>query len=76
LFEVLCSTPRVFSITFGHEQWYILYYYYGKKKSAGLHFWACGEHASGYHVTSDHVTSCDKVGKNVAVLDIFFMVYL
>jgi hypothetical protein len=51
----------VFSITFGHEQWYILYYYYGKKKSAGLHFWACGEHASGYHVTSDHVTSCDVI---------------
>jgi hypothetical protein len=22
--------------TYGHTQWYILYYYYGKKKSAGI----------------------------------------
>jgi hypothetical protein len=34
--------------TFSHEQWYIVYYYYSKKKSAGMRFWACVEHTSGY----------------------------
>ena len=47
--------------TSGHAQWYILYYYYGKKKSAGMHFRACAEHTSGYDVTSRHVTSCDVI---------------
>jgi hypothetical protein len=43
--------------TFGHEQWYILHYYYSKKK-VGMHFRACAEHTSGNDVTSGHVTSC------------------
>jgi hypothetical protein len=42
--------------TSGHEQWYILYYYYSKKRSAGMHFRECTEHTSG-HVTSYNVIS-------------------
>ena len=47
--------------TSGHAQWYILYYYYGKKKSAGMHFLAYAEHTSGYDVASGHMTSCDVI---------------
>ena len=32
-----------------------------KKKEAGMHFRTCGEHTSGYDVTSGHVTSCDVI---------------
>ena len=42
--------------TYGHTQWYILYYYYGKKKAREY-----TEHTSGYDVTSGHVTSCDVI---------------
>ena len=37
--------------TYGHTQWYILYYYYGKKKAREY-----AEHTSGSDVTSGHVT--------------------
>ena len=47
--------------TSGHEQWYILYYYYSKKKSTGIHFRICAEHTSGYDVTSGYVTSYDVI---------------
>jgi hypothetical protein len=42
--------------TSGHAQWYILHYYYGKKKAREY-----AEHTSGYDVTSGHVTSCDYI---------------
>ena len=42
--------------TYGHTQWYILYYYYGKKKAREY-----AEHTPGYDVTSGHVTSCDVI---------------
>jgi hypothetical protein len=54
------TTVHVTSInhaTSGHVQLYISYYYYGKKKSAGMPLRACVEHTSGYDVTSGHVTS-------------------
>ena len=40
--------------TSGHAQWYILYYYYSKKKA-----WEPVVHA--HAITSDHVTSSDVI---------------
>ena len=56
--------------TFGHEQWYILYYYCIKKKSRGIHFRGCAEDTSGNDVTSGHMTSCDLIPVRAASGDV------